>query len=297
MQTSALNGNFSSAPLRARWSRDNSPPSTGEPQDGFKAGDAKVGELEREILELREEVAQLKSEQSPIRLDPQNDRASIVDLKTADFHVHRLDLKMSAMSEFFEESTSLEKLLEMGNSGGALPIDFDDLMTSPLEIEAMKISLPGETLLRSTEMVGEESLKQNDIKDLRLEATQGDALRIRGKVDKLIDIPFDIQGKLAVAEDNKIEFSLGKSKVFGVLPLPGLVKQIVARVAGKSMEEMGVEQRGTTFIMDADDFLPEQIKVRLTRVGTENGRLVLEGTKPKETEPQPQAVPTTLVQF
>ena len=161
----------------------------------------------------------------------------------------------------------------------------------------MKISLPGETLLKSTEMVGEESLRQNDIKDLRLEPSQGDALRIRGKVDKLIDIPFDIEGKLAVAEGNKIEFSLGKSKVFGVLPLPGLVKQIVARVAGKSMEEMGVEQRGTTFIMDADDFLPKQVKVQLTRVGTEKGRLVLEGTKPQETEPQPEVVPTTLLQF
>ena len=125
MQTSALNANFSPAPLRARWSRDDSAPSSSEPRDGFQGADAKLGELEREIAKLREEVAQLKSEQSPIRLDPQNDRASLVDLKTEDFHVHRLDLKMSAMSEFFEESTSLEKLIEMGQSGGALPIDID----------------------------------------------------------------------------------------------------------------------------------------------------------------------------
>jgi hypothetical protein len=255
----------------------------------------RCAELQREVAELRAEVEELRQDQSPIRMDPQNDKLSIVDLKTPDFHVHELDLKMSSMSEMFEEHTSLEALLKAGMGEAAEPIDFSKMRGEPMEIEKMKISMPGSTLVRSSEQVGSDSLKKNDIKDLSIEPKDGNILKIKGKVDKLIDIPFDLEGKLSVQDGNRIEFALGKTRVFGVLPIFGLVKRIGAAIAGKNMEDMGVERRGTSFIMDADDFLPENTKVRLTKVGTEGDRLVLEGASPKKEEPpQPERAPSTL---
>lgn len=253
-------------------------------------------DLQREVAELRAEVAELRQDQSPIRLDPQNDKLSLKDLKTPDFHVHHLDLKMPAMSDLFEEYTSLEALLRAGMGNGTAPIDFDKILKEPMQIESMKLSLPGTTLTRSSQQVGGDALVQNDIKDLRIDPQEGDTLKIRGTMDKLLDIPFDIEGKLSVHEGNQIEFALGKSKVFGVVPIFGLVKRIVATIAGKSMEELGVERRGNSFFMDADDFLPEQTKVNLTRVGTENGRLVLEGKAPLgKPAPAPERAPSTLL--
>ena len=278
-------------PLVANWSR------AGEKRDEAVSSDQKpsYAELQREVADLRAEVADLRQDQSPIRLDPQNDRMSIKNLKTPDFHVHDLALKMDSMSELFDEHTSLEALLKAGVAGGSEPIDFGNISSEPMEIERMKISLPGSTLVRSSQQVSGDALKDNDIKGLTIDPRRGDTLKIKGKVDKLIDIPFDIEGKLSVHEGNKIEFALGKSKVFGVIPIFGLVKKIVANIAGKNMEEMGVEQRGTSFLMDADDFLPENIKVGLTRVGTEDGRLVLEGRAPQEKRAlAPERAPTTL---
>lgn len=278
-------------PLVATWSRPGETPAKAVSSEQKPS----YVELQREVAELRAEVADLRGDQSPIRLDPQNDRMSIKDLKTPDFHVHDLALKMDSMSELFDEYTSLEALLKAGMGDGSQPIDFGNISNEPMEIEKMKISLPGSTLARSSEQVSGDAMKENDIKGLTIEPRQGDVLKIKGKVDKLIDIPFDIEGKLSVHEGNKIEFALGKTRVFGVIPIFGLVKNIVANIAGKNMEEMGVEQRGTSFLMDADDFLPENIKVGLTRVGTENGRLVLEGKAPdKTTAPLPERAPTTL---
>ena len=278
-------------PLVATWSRQGGT-STGAISSEEKPSYA---ELQREVADLRAEVADLRQDNSPIRLDPQNDRMSIKDLKTPDFHVHDLSVKMDSMSDLFDEHTSLEALLKAGMGDGSEPIDFDKIKNEPMEIEKMKISMPGSTLVRSSQQVSGDALKENDIRGLTIEPRRGDVLKIKGKVDKLIDIPFDIEGKLSVHEGNKIEFALGKSKVFGVIPIFGLVKKIVANIAGKNMEEMGVEQRGTSFLMDADDFLPENIKVGLTRVGPEDGRLVLEGKAPEEKgAPSPERAPATL---
>jgi hypothetical protein len=278
-------------PLVATWSRSEETPDVAFPSEETPS----YAELQREVADLRAEVADLRQDQTPIRLDPQNDRMAIKNLKTPDFHVHDLSLKMDAMSDLFDEHTSLEALLKAGMGDGSEPIDFGKIRNEPMEIEAMKISMPGSTLVRSSQQVSGDALKENDIKGLTIEPRRGDILKIRGKIDKLIDIPFDIEGRLSVHEGNKIEFALGKSKVFGVVPIFGLVKRIVANIAGKNMEEMGVEQRGTSFLMDADDFLPENIKVGLTRVGTEGGRLVLEGKAPeKATAPAPDRTPATL---
>jgi hypothetical protein len=282
-----ISGTKPRSPLVARWHRGN---------ELSQLPVESSAQLQREVAELRAEVEELRQEQSPIRLDPQNDRMSIVDLETSDFHVHQLDLKMSSMSEMFDEYTSLEALLKAGMGEGAGPIDFGDIRNEPLEIEKMKISIPGSTLVRSSEIVGSEDLKKNDIKDLDIKPQDGDILKIKGKVDKLIDVPFEIEGKLSVQEGNRIEFALGKSRIFGVVPIFGLVKRIAAAVAGKSMEKMGVERKGTSFIMDADDFLPESTEVHLTRIGTEDGRLVLEGASPEEVPASIDRAPSTLTQ-
>ena len=291
-----ISSSVQTPPLVARWTRAGEPTQTPLAKPDSCPEGSECSDLQREVAELRAEIGKLREEQSPIRLDPQNDRMSIVDLKTPDFHVHDLQVKMSAMSMVFDEHTSLKALLKIGMVRKAEPIDFEELRKQPLEIEKMKISLPGSTLVRSSQQVGGDDFEKHDIKELNIQPRDGDVLKIRGKVDKLIDIPFDIEGKLSVHEGNRIEFALGKTRVFGVIPVFGLVKRIGAAIAGKSMEEMGVERKGTSFIMDADDFLPENAQVRLTKIGTEGDRLVLEGASPGEEHAVPAAerAPSTL---
>ena len=140
-----------------------------------------------------------------------------------------------------------------------------------------------------------EAMQRNGIKELSIRPEAGNKLHLRGTIDKLIDIPFDLTGELSVSEGNEIHFKAGQTKVFGFLPVPNLVMRIAASLAGRDMEEMGVQQKGDTFVFDADDFLPKNVRLQLTRVGTESGALVLEGRAPVEKTVQPSHNPTTLV--
>lgn len=51
-----------------------------------------------------------------------------------------------------------------------------------------------------------------------------------------------------MAEGNEIHFKVGQTRVFGFLPIPKLVVQLAAAIAGRDIEELGVKQKGDTFI-------------------------------------------------
>ena len=246
--------------------------------------------------QLEAELARVKSEEAPIHLDPESGMLTINGLKTTDFEVEHMRVKVSALSGYLGKALSIETLLE---NQGQLPLPpTDQLAREPMTVDALKLRIPGSTLQKSSQLLGKEAMERNGLKDLSIKPEGQSKLRLSGTIDKLIDIPFDLSGELSVAEGNEIHFKVGKTRAFGILPVPNLVVRIAASLAGRDIEEMGVKQKGDTFIFDADDFLPKNVALQLTRLGTEGGAVVLEGKAPEEkpSTPVPHN-PTTLISF
>jgi hypothetical protein len=266
------------------------------PLDGFTVpeSDEQAQPTYAQLLErnrqLEAELTRARAENGPIRLDPANNKLTVVGLKTPDYEIERLEVKMSDLGGYLGDALSIESLLE---SQGKVPLPpLDQLAKAPMTIDALKLKIPSETLRKSSSVLGKEQLARNGVKELSLTPEKGNLLRIQGVLDKLIDVPFELTGSLSVSEGNEIHFKPGKTTAFGFVPIPKLLVRIAASLAGKDMAEIGVQQRGDTFAFDADDFLPPNVKIRLTRLGTESGALLLEGQAPREKPPESN--PTTL---
>lgn len=246
--------------------------------------------------QLEAELAKAKSEAGPIRIDPERGTLTIDGLKTADYEVQHLQVQVSALGGYLGKALSIETLLE---HQGQLPLPpTDQLAKEPMTVDALKLKIPAATLEKSSRRLGEDAMRRNGLKELSIQPEENGQLRLRGTIDKLIDIPFDLRGELSVAEGNEIHFKAGKTRVFGFLPVPNLIVRIAASLAGRDMEEMGVKQKGDTFVFDADDFLPQNVKLQLTRIDTERGGLILEGRAPDQKSTLPPAHnPTTLTSF
>jgi hypothetical protein len=294
-------GTVSSKPVAAARhlaTRSSSGPAVANgPRDTVTSGPGAGQPTYQQLLErnrqLEAELSKAKAEVGPIRLDPANDKLTIVGLKTHDFEISHLEVKVSALGDYLGDALSIETLLE---NQGQLPLPpVDQLARSPMTVDALKLKIPAKTLQKSSELMGKDAMRRNGIKELSIRPEAGNRLHMRGTIDKLVDIPFDISGELAVSRGNEIHFKAGKTKVFGFLPVPNLVMRIAASLAGRDMEQMGVQQRGDTFVFDADDFLPQNVRLELTRIGTEDDGLVLEGRAPKDLSTSPASRnPTTL---
>ena len=266
------------------------------PKDSLTAGLVDHEPTYQQLLErnrqLEAELSKAKSD-GPIRLDPANDKLTIAGLKMPDYEIEHMEVKVSALGGYLGNALSIESLLE---NQGKLPLPpVDQLAQSPMTIDALKLKVPAKTLQKASSLMGREAMQRNGIKELSIRPEAGNKLHLRGTIDKLIDIPFDLTGELSVSEGNEIHFKAGQTKVFGFLPVPNLVMRIAASLAGRDMEEMGVQQKGDTFVFDADDFLPKNVRLQLTRVGTESGALVLEGRAPTEKTVPASHNPTTLL--
>lgn len=245
--------------------------------------------------QLESELARVKSQAGPIRIDPERGILTVDGLKTADYEVQHLQVQVSALGGYLGKALSIEALLE---HQGQLPLPpTDQLAREPMTVDALKLKIPAATLEKSSRLLGQEAMRRNGLKELSIQPEENGQLRLRGTIDKLIDIPFDLRGELTVAEGNEIHFKAGKTRVFGILPVPNLVVRIAASLAGRDMEEMGVKQRGDTFVFDADDFLPKNVKLQLTRIGTEAGGLLLEGRAPEHKPAATAHNPTALASF
>lgn len=249
-------------------------------------------DLVAENRRLKAELAQLKSQRSPISFDPDHDRISVQGLKTRDFEICCFEAKTGAVDKLLDETLSLDALL--ARPGELVLPKLDALKNTPFEVEKFKLKIPGRTLSRSTQAIGGQAMRRQGMKEVQVEPLSGDRIRLTGAVHRLIDVPFEVTGRLGL-EGNKVRFSLEKAHIFGGLPVPRLVVELFSAMTGQDLQEMHVRQRGQDFPVDAGVFIPPNFKVGLTRIGTEAGQLVLEGGKPvSPPEPRPNHSPTTL---
>lgn len=264
-------------------------------EDTGPAEEPSYDELKLENRRLKAELEEAKAQRSPIRLDPDTDRLVVEDLTTPEYHVDRLEVSSPELGSLMDQSLSLDSFLAGGKL--ALP-SLEQLKDAPLQVEMFKLRVPESTLNQTATRVSGEALQENGLKDVKIGVGDGGTLTFSGQVDRFIDIPFEVSGRLGVTDDGKVRFDLQDSHVFGILPLPKLMVRLAASMTGGSMEKIGLTQEGNSFFFDVQGLLPDNLKMQLQRISSQDGQLVLEGgAPPAQAPPEPEHNPTVLVEM
>lgn len=248
-------------------------------------------ELALENAHLRSQLKKAEADAGPIRLDPGAGKLVIKDLTTPDYSVDRLKVKTEGLGD------QLELDAFMADGKPALP-PLEKYKDMAIEVEDLKARIPEATINRTATSAGAEALAKNGIQDLDIRIGEGGRLTVSGKVDKLIDIPFELTGKLSVGDGGALRFELEKSHIFGVVPVPKLVMGLAASMTGSKLEKVGVRQQDNTFEFDVNSLLPPNIRMGLTNIDSRQGELILEGgSKPTKEVPQPASNPTVITEM
>ena len=243
---------------------------------------SQVSELQNRVRELEAKLEAANENKPPIAIDPKNDSVKIRGLETSHFRIDQADLTIESLGETIEDAMSLERITEsMQGEKGSSIFDSSALTDSAVTVDNARMSIPAQTLVETAELRNGDALAQRDIKDLKVQPVEGNALKISGKVDKLIDIPFEVKATLGTEPGNLAVAKMSKSKLFKFLPIPGFLTQLALRVSGKSLEEMGAKVEGNKVSFDIDDSLPPNVRFQLNHLGTENGNLIIAGGAPK----------------
>ncbi|MGE0490856.1 MAG: hypothetical protein AB7S38_16735 [Vulcanimicrobiota bacterium] len=248
-------------------------------------------ELALENAHLRGELKKAQAEAGPIRLDPAAGKLVIKGLSTPDYSVDRLKVKTEGLGD----QLALDAFLADGRP--ALP-PLEKYKDMAVEVEDLKARIPEATINRTATSAGAEALAKNGIQDLDIRVGEGGRLTVSGKVDKLIDIPFELTGKLSVGDGGSLRFELEKSHIFGVVPVPKLVLGLAASMTGSKLEKVGVRQQDNAFEFDLDGLLPPNIQMGLTNIDSRKGELIIEGgSKPTREAPRPASNPTVITEM
>jgi hypothetical protein len=111
--------------------------------------------------------------------------------------------------------------------------------------------------------------------DLRVRLGEGGRIRLNGIAEKLIPVPFEVEGRLS-AEGSALRFQLQRTRVAGFLPIPNLMTNFFASLASREMAAMHVRQQGDDYRVDLKPFLPAGIELEIDRITSEPGTLRVE---------------------
>lgn len=208
-----------------------------------------------------------------ISLDLDTGDVQIRNLKTPDLTLEQLDVRVPEAGHLVENMVNIQSLLA-GKGKLELP-SLKSLETSPIQVESARLKLPEETVNQALQGIGGPILAEKGIMDAAIALEEGKVV-LTGTLDKLIDVPFRLEGRLSAAPANQLRFSLEKAKVLGFLPVPRLVTDIFTSMASREMEKANVRQDGDDFLIDAGAFLPKNVAVGLKNITAHDGYLMVE---------------------
>lgn len=226
-------------------------------------------ELQAENKRLKAELADAKQATGGVKLSTQDNRLEVNNLETPDISVDRLTVESTAVDKVGEllSSASLVK------SKGKLPTEtLKDVAKEPVRVEAMKVRVPDDTVNRI--------VKGNPTKNLKgFEVEFGDdgAFQVRGKVNKIADVPFELAGFIDTTDDGQVRLKIGNSKIFGMVPVPKLIQNMATAMAGKKLEKLGITPTEDGLVMDPAALIPKNVDFKVSEVTTRDGELVVEG--------------------
>lgn len=156
---------------------------------------------------------------------------------------------------------------------GEIPV-FDNKQSFRLQITAAEIAMDPQALAT---VLNTNVFNTNDapLKDLSIRIDK-DQLKIKGKLRKKGDIPFESEGHLSATPDGKIRLHTEKIKALH-LPVKGLMDLFGVDMADmiKSGKVKGVQAEKDDLILDPAEILPPpQIAGHVTSVRLESGSIV-----------------------
>lgn len=227
-------------------------------------------ELQAENQKLKRELREARENPGGIHLDPSEQRLDVRNITTPDFTVESLSV----------ESPSVEKVADILSSGALAGSrgkpdlgGLKNLSNQPLRVEEMKLRIPDDTL----NDIADSQAPKDKLKGVEVEFGEGGQFQVKGTAHKLVDIPFELAGFVDSTPEGEVRIKLGKSKLFGFVPIPKLISDMAGSMAGKKLEKLGVRQTDDGFVVDSHKLLPKNIDLKIASVTTQNGELVVEG--------------------
>ena len=153
-----------------------------------------------------------------------------------------------------------------------IPI-FDDKESFILQIEAATISMSTDAL---THVLNEQVFADKDapLKQLAV-ATEGDQLKIKGKLAQKGDVSFEVVGEVQVTPEGKIRLHAKHEKA-AHLPVKGILDLFGVKLADliNTKKVKGVSAEKDDIILDPEQILPPpEIRGKLTSIKVENGQI------------------------
>ncbi len=209
--------------------------------------------------QLQAELANRHAPGPAAQFDLQGNKLEIFDLTLSGVHVEELSAEM-------DQAIPPELLAEPARL----------LAHGPVRIRKVRLGIPALVANEAVRAGGAPVLAREGLKEVSFTFEPGSLVEIRGVLHKLARVPFTLRGKLELTADQKIRFIPERVKVLG-LPVPRLALTIAQALAGEALKRLDLRQEEAALVLDPRSLLPPGLEVRLTHLGTQGNRLVLEG--------------------
>lgn len=193
------------------------------------------------------------------QFDLQGNKLEIRDLTLSGVHVEELSAEM-------DQEIPPELLAEPARL----------LSRGPVRIRRVRLGIPALVANEAVRTGGAAVLAREGLKEVSFAFEPGCLVQVKGVLHKLASVPFTLRGRLELTADQTFRFTPERVKVMG-LPVPRLALTIAQALAGEALKRLDLQQDEEALVLDLKTLLPPGVEVRLTHLGTQGNRLVLEG--------------------
>ncbi|MBX3169239.1 MAG: hypothetical protein KF760_17670 [Candidatus Eremiobacteraeota bacterium] len=221
--------------------------------------------------QLLAENRKLKQQLNGIHINPGQDQVSLRGLQSDDLKIDELQVKMPGLGKLVPEFLNVSTL---SNPNGTVQLpDLSRFARFPMQVQTIDMSLNEKAINKVLSRQ-----KVEGMSGLHLQIGEGGKLKLSGIANKLIDVSFEVQGRVSAAGGTKMRFDLDKTKVGGWLPVPKLMTNLFASLAANEMARMSVKQEEDgAFVIDMKGYLPPNIGLTIDDVRTAPGVIQVRG--------------------
>lgn len=209
--------------------------------------------------QLQAELANRHAAGPAAQFDLQGNKLEIRDLTLSGVHVEELSAEM-------DQEIPPELLAEPARL----------LSRGPVRIRRVRLGIPALVATEAVRTGGAAVLAREGLKEVSFAFEPGGLVQVKGVLHKLASVPFTLRGRLELTADQKFRFTPERVKVMG-LPVPRLALTIAQALAGEALKRLDLQQDDEALVLDSKNLLPPGLEVKLTQLGTQGNRLVLEG--------------------
>ena len=215
--------------------------------------------------QLLAENRKLKTQLNGIHIDPSKDQVTLRGLQGDDLKIDELQVNMPGLGKIVPEFL---KVSTLSNPNGSVQLpDLGRFAKFPMQVQTLDMSVNQKAI---NEVLARQ--KVDGMSGLQLEIGSQGRLRLSGIAKKLINVPFEVEGRVSAAGGTRMRFELDKTRIGGWLPVPKLMTNLFASLAANEMAKMRVTQEENgAFVVDMKGYLPPNIGLTIDDVRTSPG--------------------------